>query len=124
MHDETLRDLLRHAANPVERLACQQQQLQIYSGRFADIKSQSDHFLKTGKRIVALECGHFVLTRALHRAACPRCGEMIRSGYDYESFRRKASPDEFNWPADPLMEINEGASQASNGAGEHREDPL
>ena len=88
MLDETLRELMSRAPNPVEALACEQEQLKIHSGWFADVATQAAHFLKTGTRIVALSCGHYVLSKALHRAACPRCGEMIRSGYDYVGFRR------------------------------------
>lgn len=109
MHDKVLSAILKGEPNPVEKLASEQQQSRTHSGWFADITKRSEHFLKTGKRIVALECGHYVLSRALHRAACPRCGEMIRSGYDHDGFRRLGQPDTFHWPADPLLELNEGA---------------
>lgn len=111
MRDDVLRDLLRNLPNPVEKLASEQQQLKTHSGWFAEITKRSEHFLKTGKRIVALECGHYVLSRSLHRAACPRCGEMIRSGYDHDGFRRLGMPDEFHWQEDPLRELNEGDGQ-------------
>ncbi len=61
-----------------------------------------------------LECGHYVLSRALHRAPCQRCGEMIRSGYDHDGFRRLGMPDKFHWPEDPLLELNEGARKAEH----------
>lgn len=111
MLDDALRDLLRNQPNPVEKLASEQQQLKTHSGWFAEITKRTEHFLKTGKRIVALECGHYVLSRSLHSAACKRCGEMIRSGYDHDGFRRLGMPDEFHWPNDPLVELNEGGRQ-------------
>jgi len=108
MPDNALRDLLCKQPNPVEKLASEQQQLKTHSGWFADIATQSEQFLKTGKRIVPLECGHYVLSKALHRAPCSRCGEMIRTGYDYDGFRRLGMPDDFHWPDDPLITLNEG----------------
>lgn len=111
MRDPALSDILSRHPNPVERLASEQQQSKTHSGWFADITKRSEHFLKTGKRIVALQCGHYVLTRSLYRAACPRCGEMIRSGYDHDGFRRLGMPDRFHWPEDPLRELNEGSRE-------------
>lgn len=111
MDDQCLRDLLKRQPDPMEKLASEEQQLKIHSGWFADISKQSEHLLKTGKRIVALECGHYVLSRALHRASCPRCGEMIRSGYDHDGFRSLGMPDGFHWADDPLRELNEGARE-------------
>lgn len=108
MLDDALRDLLRRQPNPVEKLASELQQLKTHNGWFADITKQAEQFLKAGKRIVPLECGHYVLSSALHRAPCPRCGEMIRSGYDHDGFRRLGMPDKFHWPEDPLFELNEG----------------
>ena len=108
MLDETLREILSRQPNPVEALASREEQMKIHSGWFADIATQATHFLTTGTRITVLKCGHFVLSKALHRAACPRCGEMIRSGYDYQGFRKLGMPDEFNWPGDPLRELNQG----------------
>jgi hypothetical protein len=58
-------------------------------------------------RLVALECGHFTLTKALYRAKCRRCGEMIRSGYDYDAFRNLGVKDGFSWPGDPLRPLHE-----------------
>lgn len=107
MHDD-VRDILSRQPNPVERLASEVVQQKTHTGWFADLSKRTDLFLKTGKRIVALECGHYVLSMSLHRAACHRCGEMIRSGYDHDGFRRLGMPDEFSWPQDPLLEINEG----------------
>lgn len=93
--------MLRNAPNPIERLAQRPPDLiGLAPGLLA-------LFLKTGKRIVILECGHYALTRSLHRAACPRCGEMIRGGYDYDGFRRLGNPDTFDWPGDPLIALNE-----------------
>jgi hypothetical protein len=69
-------------------------------------------FLRTGKRIVDLACGHKTLTGAANRAACPRCREMlVRSlnggGEDYDGFRHGNSPDRMVWPADPLRHEHE-----------------
>lgn len=108
MHDDAIRSLLSNQPNPVEKLASAQEQMKTYSGWFAEIKARSEYFLKTGKRIVLLECGHYVLSRSLYRAACARCGEMIRSGYDYDGFRRLGMQDDFHWPNDPLVTLNEG----------------
>ena len=108
MLDTELRDLLKDEPNPIERLAGEQQQLKTHSGWFAEITQRSKRFLKTGERIVALECGHYVMSRSLYKAACRRCGEMIRSGYDHDGFRRLGQPDNFHWPDDPLRELNEG----------------
>lgn len=109
MTDGTLHEILRNEPNPVENLADDQQQAKIHNGWFADLTSRTARFLKTGRRIAALECGHYVLFKALRRAGCPRCGEMIRSGYDYDGFRRLGVPDAFHWPDDPLLELNEGS---------------
>lgn len=108
MADDLLRELLRNEPNPIEKLSGEHQQLKTHSGWFADLPQRTAHFLKTGQRIVALECGHYVLSKALQRAACPRCGEMIRSGYEYDGFRRLGMPDDFHWPDDPLSTLNEG----------------
>lgn len=107
MTDALLKDLLRNARDPVEKLGCQDAQMKIHSGWFAEITARAAHFLKTGERIVALECGHYAMTRALYRAGCRRCGEMIRSGYDYDGFRRLGMPDELRWDGDPLRDLNE-----------------
>ncbi|HEP6431523.1 TPA: hypothetical protein VDB83_005855 [Burkholderia cenocepacia] len=115
MADNILRELLRNEPNPVEKLASDQQQLKIHSGWFGELEQRTADFLKTGKRIVVLECGHYVLSKSLHRAACPRCGEMIRSGYDYDGFRRLGMPDEFHWPEDPLLVVNEGERRDGHG---------
>ena len=53
--------------------------------------------LKAG-RVVKLACGHFTLTKALRKAGCPRCGEMVRAGYDYDGFRRLVSRMRFRGP--------------------------
>lgn len=58
-------------------------------------------------RLVKLACGHFTVTKALHRARCPRCGEMIRAGYDYDGFRRLGGQDDFSWPGDPFRAVHE-----------------
>ena len=107
MADSVLVELMRGHPNPIERLAGPEAQLKTYSGWFAGISERTARFLRTGHRIAVLECGHYVLTRSLHRATCQRCGEMIRSGYDHDGFRKLAMPDEFKWAGDPLRELNE-----------------
>lgn len=62
--------------------------------------------LKAG-RVVKLACGHFTLTKALRKAGCPRCGEMVRAGYDHDGFRRLGEPDTFSWPDDPFRAVHE-----------------
>ncbi|MBV7542046.1 hypothetical protein [Acidovorax sp. sic0104] len=108
MNDSVLSDLLRNQRNPIERLVSLEEQSKTHNGWFASLPQRTAHFLATGKRIVRLECRHYVLTRSLFRAACPRCGEMIRAGYDYDAFRRLGAQDEFRWAEDPLWELNEG----------------
>lgn len=107
MHDDAIRSLLSKQPNPFEKLARAQEQMKTHSGWFAEITARSEYFLKTGKRIVLLECGHYALSKSLYRAACARCGEMIRSGYDYDGFRRLGMQDDFHWPNDPLATLNE-----------------
>lgn len=104
MSDAILRELLRNAPNPVEKFAPEQSQAH---SSWLNALSQR-RFIETGQRIVKLECGHHVLSRSLYRAACKRCGEMIRSGYDHDGFRRLGEKDEFHWPEDPLGALNEG----------------
>jgi hypothetical protein len=108
--DTILRELLANEPDPIEKLAADQHR--AVSEWVVRITSAADHFLKTGQRIAVLECGHFVLTRALRSAKCRRCGEMIRSGYDHDGFRRLGMPDEFSWPEDPLAILNEGQRAA------------
>jgi len=104
--DEVLRQLLQDDRNPIERIAPDQSR--CWSGWFTNQETLAAHYLKTGKRLVVLACGHYTLTAALQRAACPRCGEMIRSGYDYDGFRWRGVRDGFSWANDPLRSFNEG----------------
>lgn len=99
--------LMHKQHDPVERLAADQGQVQSvwFTGT---AQGMTALFLKTGKRLVALECGHYTITRALNRAKCRRCGEMIRAGWDYDAFRNHNAPDTFSWINDPLGEIHEG----------------
>jgi hypothetical protein len=116
MDDRLLSELLRNEPNPIEKLANEQLQLQAIGSWFTDVPKWTAHFMKTGQRIVALECGHYVLSKSLRRAACSRCGEMIRSGYDYDGFRRLGIADNFHWPDDPLFALNEGERSGSGKA--------
>ncbi|MBU2749893.1 hypothetical protein HER14_02635 [Acidithiobacillus thiooxidans] len=78
---------------------------------FLQVISRADNDFTENGRIARLECGHFVITKGVTAARCARCGEMIRSGYDYEGFRQQLKPDEFNWPDDPLRELNQGGAE-------------
>jgi hypothetical protein len=98
--DENLAKLFADMPNPSERLARDQGRALLHN-----ILCGSDEFKLD--RLVELNCRHFVVTRAVHRANCPRCGEMIRSGYDYDEFRRHDGEDTFSWPDDPLRVLHE-----------------
>lgn len=111
-HDEKVRAPIVNPAlaalmagehDPIEQLAEDQSSAK---GVWAFGVASAD-LLKHG-RVVKLACGHFTLTKALHRARCPRCGEMIRAGYDHDAFRRLGEPDGFSWPGDPFREAHEG----------------
>lgn len=98
--NERLAALLGDQPNPVERFAVNQ-------GRARTLwETDAASLLKHGRPVV-LECGHVTITKALERAKCPRCGEMIRSGWDYDAFRRCGALDSFKWPDDPLRLVNE-----------------
>lgn len=104
--DDVLANILRRRPNPVEKLM-QDQGLSIF---LQALSHANDNIIEKG-RIARLECGHFVITKGVTAARCARCGEMIRSGYDYEGFRQQLKPDEFNWPDDPLRELNQGGAE-------------
>lgn len=93
--------VLANERDPVEALSDDQgPAIMVWKAGTADL------MLKQG-RPVLLACGHFTITRSVHRAKCSRCGEMIRSGYDYEAFRNRGAEDVFSWPADPLRILHE-----------------
>lgn len=99
--DPRLAELFRGEPNPMEKLSARQDMaLMVTVPGIA-------HSLTKDGRLAALECGHFVMTKSLHRASCPRCGEMIRSGWDYDGFRNLGAPDTFSWPGDPLRILHE-----------------
>jgi len=100
--DEILAKLFREEPNPFEDLAEDQTAAMDWKTGVA-----AELMLKHG-RLVLLTCGHLTVTKALYRARCPRCGEMIRAGYDYDAFRNLGAPDEFSWPGDPLRPLHEG----------------
>lgn len=79
----SLAKLLANEPNPVEALAADQASAK---GLWAIGVAQAD-FLKHG-RVVRLSCGHFTSTKATSKAQCPRCGEMIRAGYDHDAFHQ------------------------------------
>lgn len=99
---QALAELLAGEPNPMEKFAADQASAK---GVWVVGLAQMD-LLKHG-RVVKLDCGHYTLTKALHRAGCPRCGEMIRAGYDHDGFRRLGAPDEFSWPDDPFRAAHE-----------------
>jgi len=96
-----------HARNPIEPLSADQGQAffhrAIAAGRLGADPIRG--------RLVQLACGHFSFTRARRKAACARCGEMIRSGYDYDAFRRLGAPDDFHWTDDPWRALHEERSE-------------
>ncbi|CAI10408.1 hypothetical protein p1B214 (plasmid) [Aromatoleum aromaticum EbN1] len=97
-----LAKLMANERDPVEALAGDQVSAK---GIWAVGLAQTD-LLRHG-RVVKLACGHYTLTKATHRSGCPRCGEMIRAGYDHDAFRRQGAPDEFSWPDDPFRAVHE-----------------
>lgn len=112
MHEESASKVelrfLSEQPDPFERLAQDQGRAQFLMMSQQGSALQ-DLFEKTGKRPVVLECGHLTLTRAMLRAKCRRCGQMIRTGYDYDAFRNHGVPDDFSWPEDPLRLAHETA---------------
>ncbi|KWW32409.1 MULTISPECIES: hypothetical protein [Cupriavidus] len=99
--DRFLADLLAGEPDPVELLVEDQTHAMAWK-----MGQCQDAMMKHG-RLVALSCGHFTMTKALHRAKCRRCGEMIRAGYDYDAFRNRGESDRFSWPSDPLRPLHE-----------------
>lgn len=100
--DKVLAGLLANEPNPLEDLAVDQASAK---GVWGIGIAQAD-LLKQG-RVVRLACGHYTVSKGLYKARCPRCGEMIRAGYDYDAFRRLGRPDEFSWPDDPFRTAHE-----------------
>lgn len=100
--DPVLAKILGKQPNPTENLMGDQG-----LSFFLNSLASTDTNLTPNGRIVRLECGHFVLSKASRKTKCPRCGEMIRSGYDYEGFRTGRDSDEFHWPDDPAFSLNE-----------------
>lgn len=102
-----LAKLLGDEPNPVEDLAEDQTAAMAWKTGLA-----AELMLRDG-RLVLLTCGQLTLTKAMHRARCPRCGEMIRAGYDYDGFRNLGVPDDFCWPGDPLRVLHEPSSKVA-----------
>lgn len=94
--------LLANERDPLEEISVDQATVK---GLWA-LGSLQAEILKCG-RVVRLACGHFTQTKALRKARCQRCGEMIRSGYDYDAFRRSDEVDSFIWPDDPFRAAHE-----------------
>lgn len=105
MADNLLRELLRNEPDPFEAVAGDQTAAMPWKVGF-----NAELMMRRG-RLAVLECGHFVLTKALRKAKCRRCGEMIRAGYDYDAFRNLGAQDTFSWPDDPLRELHEGSNE-------------
>lgn len=103
--DHLLATLFAGEPNPVEAVACDQTAAMPWKAGF-----NADLMMKRG-RLAVLNCGHFALTKALHKVKCRRCGEMIRAGYDYDAFRNLGAPDTFSWPDDPLRALHEGSNE-------------
>lgn len=121
MSNETsafLKDFFQRQRDPMEPLAADQGL--VHSGWLIDVRNLSEVYLKSGKRPVLLACGHFTLTRSLTSARCPRCGEMIRAGYDYDGFRNRAHPDTFSWPQDPFIGVHERDEAMARDPGTYR----
>lgn len=95
-----LAGVLAKEPNPIEKLDSNQ------SRAMTALPASGEALVRNG-RLVMLECGHFIVTRALKRAGCPRCGEMIRAGYDYDGYRRLGNLDDFDWPGDPLRSLHQ-----------------
>lgn len=102
--NELLAELLKNERDPVEDI--KESAAKEFAFEAAIHTPTVEDLLKRG-RLVRLACGHFKITKALRRAACGRCGEMIRSGWDHDGFRRLGEEDTFSWPDDPLRRLHE-----------------
>ena len=99
--NQELAELLANEPNPIEPLAEDQSYAMVWKTGLS-----AKAMLRKG-RLALLVCGHFTVTKARHHAKCPRCGEMIRAGYDYDAYRNLGGDDTFSWPADPLRPLHE-----------------
>jgi hypothetical protein len=99
--DELLARLFANRPDPVEKL----QEDQSMAFFLASISGLS--YSLTVGRLVQLVCRHYKVTRAHRRTGCPRCGAMIRAGYDYDAFRNLGHADTFEWPGDPLRGLHQ-----------------
>jgi hypothetical protein len=79
--DQKLASLFAGEPDPFEALAENQSGALAWKWKLG----AAPGLLKHG-RLVVLECGHYTITKAPHRAKCRRCGEMIRAGYDCDAF--------------------------------------
>lgn len=71
-----------------------------------------DNFLKDGKRVVILECGHYAYTNSIHGIHCLRCKEMydrsiIDGSEDYDAFKKGLKKDNMVWENDLCRIFNE-----------------
>ncbi|WP_081068040.1 hypothetical protein [Burkholderia territorii] len=115
--NQTLSNLFYNEPDPVEALSENQGSALFLQ---AMVWKTGGHPDVTHGRLVALACGHYTVTKALHRAKCRRCGEMIRAGYDYDAFRNLGGRDEFSWPHDPLRSLHEQPT----GSAEQKRSPI
>lgn len=101
--DETLARLFRDHPNPRERIRADQG-MAIFLGIMTGLSTKL--LAKRSGHLAQLECGHYKVTHAINSTGCPRCGAMIRAGYDYDRFRNIDHHDTFVWPTDPLKCVN------------------
>lgn len=99
--DDVLAKLFVDLPNPIEKLSHDQKM-----AFFLDAVSGAYKTRRSG-RLVKLECRHYKVTKATKRTGCPRCGAMIRAGYDHDAFRNLGHRDTFDWPKDPLLNLHE-----------------
>lgn len=65
--------------------------------------------LKKGERVVILSCRHRAVTTRRKRMDCPRCDQLMRHGFDFDSWIRGVTEgwDGLNWRQDPVRILNE-----------------
>ena len=99
IQDGRLAASFKDLPNPIEKLL-DDQGLALFTWITSAPTKARDEPLRG--RLVQLACGHFVVTKAIKKCGCARCGEMIRSGWDYDGFRNLGMRDEFVWADDPF----------------------
>lgn len=97
---------LGHVATPSEKIVDREPMIAMHN---------AEKFLREGKFVVKLACGHLIYTRNRESAVCLRCSEMLRRSIycsggemeDWESFRRGVTRDTMRWKDDPCRVFNE-----------------